>query len=82
MKSSWAAVRLNAFELISKYPDGYVLFKDSNFVNKVLLPTAFEFCNEAKAMLSEASGLMLKLVFLKCMPTVDMQALAKLGNPL
>jgi hypothetical protein len=81
MKSSWATVRIKAFELLSRYPDGYVLFNDSHFVNKVLLPAAFEFCNEARAMLSEASGLMLKLVWLKCMPTVDMDALMKLGSP-
>ena len=32
-KSTWTAVRLNAFNLLTSYSDNYVLFKDASFVN-------------------------------------------------
>ena len=76
MKSSWALVRINAFELLSRFSDSFSLFNDSNFVNKVLLVSAFEFANDAKAMISEAAGLLLKLVFLKCIPALDLEFLS------
>ena len=75
LKSSWGAVRASCFDLLSRYADSFALFNDYDFVNEVLLGTAFDFCNDARAMMAEACGLILKLVFIKCMPTVDLKKL-------
>lgn len=76
LKSSWTAVRINSFDLLSKYADSYSLFNDSDFVNKTLLPTALDFLNDPRAMMAEASALMLKLAFIKCTATVDFSILS------
>jgi hypothetical protein len=66
LKSSWANVRQNSFELLTRYSDSYCAFSDAKFVNEVLVATALEYANDPKAMMGEASALMLKLAFLKC----------------
>jgi hypothetical protein len=66
LKSSWSNVRHNSFELLTRYADTYYVFNDSEFVNNVLLPTAMDLANDPRAMMAEASALMLKLAFLKC----------------
>lgn len=66
LKSSWSNVRRNSFELLTRYADTYSAFQDSKFVNEVLIPTALEYANDPRAMMAEASALMLKLAFLKC----------------
>jgi len=81
LKSSWGAVRASSFDLLSRYADSFVLFHDKEFVNEVLIGSAFDFCNDARAMMAEACGLILKLVFIKCMPIVDLKKLDdKLGE--
>ena len=49
-----------------KYADTYSAFHDAKFVNEHLIPTAIQFANDPRAMMAEASALMLKLAFLKC----------------
>lgn len=66
LKSSWALIRRNSFELLSRYADTYPAFHDPKFVNDLLIPTAMQFANDPRAMMAEASALMLKLAFLKC----------------
>jgi hypothetical protein len=66
LKSSWANVRRNSFELLTRYADTYSAFNDSKFVNELLIPTAIDYANDPKAMMAEAAALMLKLAFLKC----------------
>lgn len=70
LKSSWANVRANAFELLSRYSDDFGMFRDNHFINQLLIPTALEFANDPRAMMAEASALMLKLAFIKCIDTV------------
>ena len=70
LKSSWTAVRHNSYELLSKYADAFSLFNDKKFVNEQLVATALEFCNDPRAMMAEASALMLKLAFIKCIDVV------------
>ena len=72
LKSSWTAVRGNSYELLSKYSDDYALFHDTEFVNETLIPTALDFLHDPRAMMAEASGLMLKLVFIKCIGVADL----------
>ena len=75
LKSSWTNVRHNAYELLSKYSDDYSAFHDSAFVNGILVPTALDFMNDPRAMMAEASALMLKLAFTKCIDVVDLALL-------
>ena len=35
-------------------------------MNELLIPTALDYANDPRAMMAEASALMLKLAFLKC----------------
>ena len=66
LKSSWRAVRADSLELLSKYADDYPLLNDPVFVNGLLLPTALDLLNDPRAMMAEASALMLKLALTKC----------------
>ena len=66
LKSSWANVRRQSFDLLTRYADTYSMFHDTKFVNEHLLPTAMQFANDPRAMMAEAASLMLKLAFLKC----------------
>lgn len=77
LKSSWANVRRNSFDLLTRYADSYSAFQDASFVNDVLVPTALEYANDPRAMMAEASALMLKLAFLKCTPVLSLN-----GQPL
>lgn len=72
LKSSWTNVRHNAFELLSKYSDAFPQFHDSAFVNGILVPTALDFLKDPRAMMAEASALMLKLAFIKCTDVIDL----------
>jgi len=76
-KSSWLAVRHNAFNLLMSYSDNFVYFKDATFVNDWILRTAFDFSHDPRAMMAEAAGLLLKLVFHKCIGAVDFKSLAE-----
>lgn len=71
LKSSWALVRLNAFYLLTHMPDDHKLLTDKDFVNQVLMNTAMSYSNNPKAMVAEGSGLLLKLVFIKCLSHLD-----------
>ena len=75
LKSSWTAVRANSFELLSKYAEDYPLLNNATFLNGLLLPTALDFLNDPRAMMAEASALMLKLALTKCIKVVDLKAL-------
>lgn len=70
-KSTWALVRLNAFDLLNHFSASHSLLSDPDFVNNVIYKTAMVFCNNPKAMVSEGSGLLLKLLFNKCLPHLD-----------
>lgn len=72
LKSSWTNVRHNAYELLSKFPADYASFSDNGFVNQVLVPTALEFLSDPRAMMAEASALMLKLACTKCIDVLDL----------
>ena len=74
MKSTWAQVRLHAFEVLSRFPDTYGLFVDDKFVNEVLMSTASELANNPKAMMAEASALFHNLIFKKCLPHLALTA--------
>jgi hypothetical protein len=65
-------VRAQSFGLLIRYSDKYFAFNDPHFVNTLLIPTAFEFLSDPRAMMAEASGLMLKLAFLKCISVVQL----------
>ena len=80
LKSSWTAVRTSSLELLAKYSGDYELFHSSEFVNDMLVPTAFDFLNDPRAMMAEASALMLKLALTKCIQTVDLQAICTPEN--
>jgi hypothetical protein len=77
LKSSWANVRKNSFELLTRYADSYAAFSDTEFVNELLIPTALDYANDPRAMMAEASALMLKLAFLKCTDVLNLN-----GKPL
>lgn len=77
LKSSWANVRKNSFELLTRYADSYAAFSDTEFVNELLIPTALDYANDPRAMMAEASALMLKLAFLKCTDVLHLN-----GKPL
>lgn len=77
LKSSWANVRRNSFELLTRYADSYAAFSDTEFVNELLIPTALDYANDPRAMMAEASALMLKLAFLKCTDVLHLN-----GKPL
>lgn len=70
LKSSWAMVRVHAFDLIVKMPDDIQILNDPEFVEKVLMKTALAFCNSPKAMIAEGGALILKLIFQKCLKHV------------
>ena len=71
LKSSWALVRLNAFYLLSHMPDQQKLLTDKKFVNEVIMNTAMSYSNNPKAMMAEGAGLLLKLIFMKCLKFLD-----------
>jgi len=77
LKSSWANVRRNSFELLTRYADTYSAFNDAKFVNELLIPTAIDYANDPRAMMAEAAALMLKLAFLKCTEVLSLN-----GQPL
>ena len=77
LKSSWTNVRLNSYELLSKYADEYAQFHNTTFVNGILVPTALDFLNDPRAMMAEASALMLKLAFVKCIDVVDLSLIPR-----
>lgn len=76
LKSSWANVRHTSFGLLSRYADTYPEFHNSDFVNGQLIPTALEFCNDPRSMMAEATGLMLKLAFSKCIRVLDVSKIS------
>lgn len=80
LKSSWRNVRFQAFDLLSKYADEYASFHDTAFVNGILVPTALDFLLDPRAMMAEASALMLKLTFIKCIDIVDLKLLKQSGD--
>lgn len=71
LKSSWALVRLHAYDLLMNFPDDHERLNDEAFVNDVMLGTALEFCNSPKAMQAEGGSLLLKLLFQKCIRKVN-----------
>lgn len=71
LKSSWALVRLGAFDLLRQFPAGHSLLSDKSFVNNVVLKTAMSFCDDPKAMIAEGAGLLLKFLFTKCLRSLD-----------
>jgi hypothetical protein len=64
-------VRNYAFDILDKYPCNYYLFSDNEFVNNVLYKTGLDYSVNPKAMFSEGSALLLKLVFSKSLNTVS-----------
>lgn len=80
LKSSWANVRANAFELLDRYSEEYAVFKDPHFVNDLLIPTAFQFANDPRTMMAKSCSLMLKLAFTKCIDTVHLDGKAITGS--
>lgn len=72
LKSSWRNVRINAFDLLSRYDATYATFHDASFVNGILIPTAMDFLNDPRGSVSESAALMLKLSFTKCIDIVDL----------
>jgi len=77
LKSTWANVRRNAFELLTRYAETYSAFNDPIFVNDVLIPTALDYANDPRAMMAEASAMLFKLAFLKCTAVLSLN-----GQPL
>ena len=71
LKSTWALIRHYAFDLLRNFPSDHFLLTDKEFVNNVIYKSAMIFCNNPKAMIAEGSGLMLKLLFEKCLPYLD-----------
>ena len=71
LKSSWVLVRNHSYDLLSHLPQDHVLLNDKQFVNEVIYQNAMSFCNNPKAMIAEGSGLLLKLLFTKCLPILD-----------
>lgn len=71
LKSTWSNVRHTSYSLLSKYADTYPEFSNTDFVNHQLIPTALEFCSDPRSMMAEATGLMLKLAFSKCINVLD-----------
>ena len=70
LKSSWALVRVHAYDILMNLPNDHPLLNDNDFVNKVMLGTALDFCNSPKAMMAEGGALLLKLLFQKCLSRV------------
>lgn len=60
-------MRVHSFSILSRFPDTYNLFNDSDFVNQVLLRAAGDLANNPKAMMAEASALFHNLLFKKCL---------------
>ena len=60
-------MRVHSFSILSRFPDTYNFFNDSEFVNQVLLKAAGELANNPKAMMAEASALFHNLLFKKCL---------------
>lgn len=71
MKSTWAQVRVHAYEILIRFPDQYERYCDAEFVNGVLMQTATELANNPKAMLAEASALFHNLLFKKCLANLS-----------
>ena len=66
LKSSWVLVRIHAYDLLTKFPDDHPQLSDPGFV-EMLVQTGLDFSQSPKAMISEGSALLLKLVFSKCL---------------
>ena len=73
-------MRTNSYDLLAKYSDDFEQFHNDKFVNGMLVLTAFDFLNDPRAMMAEASALMLKLALTKCIQTVDLQAICTAEN--
>ena len=58
--------------MLTRYADEFPMFHDSAFVNGILVPTALDYLNDPRAMMAEASALMLKITFIKCIDVVDL----------
>ena len=71
LKSSWTLVRINAYDILINFPDDHPILTDRDFANNVILKTALAFCNNPKAMIAEGAGLLLKLLFKKCLKVLD-----------
>ena len=71
MKSSWSLVRKHAFDLINNFPKDHHLLNKKEFVNDILLETALSFANNPKHMVAEGAGLILSLLFNKCLPQLN-----------
>jgi hypothetical protein len=70
-KSTWSLLRLSAYDILYHLPNDHELFNDRDFVNGVMYETAMAYCNNPKAMVSEGAGLLLKLLFGKCLPMLN-----------
>ena len=70
-KSTWSLLRASAYDLLYHMPNEHSLFRDKDFVNSVMYETAMSYCNNPKAMVSEGAGLLLKLLFCKCLPKLS-----------
>lgn len=71
LKSTWILIRLNAYDILSRYPDSYKLFNEKDFINKTLYQTAMQQCNNPKAMMADGAALLLKLIFTKSIKQLD-----------
>jgi hypothetical protein len=67
LKSTWAIVRQSAYDILYHFPKDHSLLNDKEFVNDLIFKSALSWCNNPKAMVSEGSGLLLKLLFNKCL---------------
>lgn len=76
LKSSWANVRQTSFSLLTKYPNNFTEFHNTVFVNDQLIPAALEFLNDPRSMMAESCGLMLKLVFTKCIEVAQINKIS------
>ena len=66
---------MHAFEILIDYPDiGY--FSNKDFIQNKLLDEALVLSTNPKAMMAEASGLFLKLLFIRCLSSLDICAKA------
>lgn len=71
LKSTWTLVRINSYDILVRYPDNFKMFTNKDFVNNIMWQTAMELCNNPKSMMSEGCGLLLKLIFNKCLNSLD-----------
>jgi hypothetical protein len=71
LKSTWGLIRQMSFDLLAHMPDNHEFLKDKTFVNEVIYKSAMIFCDNPKAPIAEGSGLMLKFLFVKCLPQLE-----------